>query len=136
MKIEYSRLAGGLAFAWFVMIGASAHAGPEARESDGGVYRVSYTSSIEPIEINAMHEWVLHIETPEGDPVESAEITVDGGMPAHNHGLPTAPRVTEYLGGGDYRVQGLRFHMRGKWLVSFDIREADRGDTITFELTL
>lgn len=136
MKIDYSRLIGRLALAWLVVIGAPAHSGPEAQESDNGVYRVSYRSSVDPIEINTMHEWVLHIETAAGDPVESAAITVDGGMPAHNHGLPTAPRVTKYLGDGDYRVQGLRFHMRGKWQVSFDIREAERGDTITFELAL
>lgn len=136
MKIDNRALKPRLILAWLIAIAAVAVAAPEAQDSDSGVYRVSYTSSLDPIEINAMHEWVLHIETADGDPVESAEITIDGGMPAHNHGLPTAPRVTEYLGDGDYRVQGFRFHMRGKWQVILEISEADRADTITFELTL
>lgn len=136
MKTDCSKTIGALPLALLCMTLTAAFAESQTLESDSGIYRVGYTSSIEPIEINAMHEWVLHIETPEGDPVESAEITVGGGMPAHDHGLPTAPRVTEYLGDGDYRVRGLRFHMRGLWLVSFEIREAERADTVTFELEL
>ena len=105
-------------------------------ESNSGIYRVGYTSRVAEPALNVMHEWILTVRTEAGDPVENAEITVDGGMPAHNHGLPTAPRVTEYLGDGQYRVRGFRFHMRGDWQVSFEIRESDRSDTVTFDLTL
>lgn len=120
-----------------IAVASSAHAQAQAEQSsDNGVYIVSYTSAVDPIEVNRMHEWVLHIETADGELVEDAEIAVDGGMPAHNHGLPTQPRVTEYLGEGNYRVQGLRFHMRGTWQVSFDIREEDRSDTTTFDIML
>ena len=34
-------------------------------------------------------------------------------MPEHNHGFPTAPRVTENLGEGDYLLEGMRFNMGG-----------------------
>lgn len=136
MKMTSSKLrAIGLLLAVTALPVAVADMHAEA-ESDNGIYKVSYTTSVDKASLNKMHEWVLHVETADGDSVENAEISVDGGMPAHNHGLPTAPRVTEYLGNGDYRVQGLRFHMRGKWIVSFDIREAGRGDTVTFELML
>lgn len=111
-------------------------AGHGSKESDEGAFVVSFQSALDPIEINKMHEWTLHVETAAGDPVEDAEITVDGGMPAHNHGLPTQPQVTEYLGNGDYRVQGLRFHMGGQWQVSFGITAGDTSDTVTFELAL
>ncbi len=60
-------------------------------------YRVSILPETPPIAINALHSWVLEIVTPDGKPVQDAEVTIDGGMPAHGHGLPTAPRVTEYL---------------------------------------
>ncbi len=135
MRTSKVVIAGALLLAGLAVLPVMADLHGEA-ESDNGVYSVSYTSAAGKSAVNKMHEWVLHVETPDGDPVENAEITVDGGMPAHDHGLPTAPRVTEYLGDGDYRVRGLRFHMRGEWIVTFDIREADRGDTVTFELTL
>ncbi len=108
----------------------------EWKETEDGLFRVQYTSALDTVPINRMHEWTLRVETADGDPVEDAEITVDGGMPAHDHGLPTQPRVTEYLGDGDYRVRGLRFHMRGAWQVRFEIRDGDLRDRVTFDLAL
>ncbi len=122
--------------AWLIVASGMAFAATDEMHSAAGAFRVSYASSIDPIGINEMHEWTLHVETAEGEPVEDAEIAVGGGMPAHNHGLPTAPRVTENLGGGDYRVQGLRFHMRGQWLITFEIRVSGIEDTVKFKLKL
>lgn len=86
--------------------------------------------------INRMHSWILHVETVEGVPVEGAEIEVDGGMPAHNHGLPTRPRVTRDLGGGDYRLDGVRFHMRGYWEIVVTIRHDGIEEAVLVPLTL
>jgi hypothetical protein len=105
------------------------------RTTDNGTFKVSYSSE-EPISINQMHTWTLHVETADGQPVEDATITVDGGMPQHGHGLPTAPQVTEYLGNGDYLVEGMKFQMGGWWEVRFNITAGDLNDTITFNLTL
>ena len=105
-------------------------------DSARGLYRVSFMSSIEPIEINRIHEWVIHIETVDGDPVEQATLNVVGGMPEHDHGLPTSPRVTAELGDGDYRVQGLRFHMAGNWLIEIAIDDGVRTDSVAITLTL
>ena len=63
------------------------------RLSEAGHYRVSYTSELNPIAINQLHTWTLHIETVEGTPVENAVIQVYGDMPEHRHGMPTAPKV-------------------------------------------
>ena len=105
------------------------------RTTENGVFKVSYSSD-ENIVINKMHTWTLHVETVDGQPVENAVITVDGGMPQHGHGLPTAPQVTEYLGNGDYLVEGLKFQMGGWWEVRFNITAGDVTDTITFNLAL
>ncbi|MEN9564740.1 MAG: hypothetical protein RIR73_2984 [Chloroflexota bacterium] len=105
------------------------------RTTDNGTFKVSYTSE-NAIAINQMHTWTLHVETADGQPVEDATITVDGGMPQHGHGLPTAPQVTEYLGNGDYLVEGMKFQMGGWWEVKFNISAGDLTDTITFNLTL
>ncbi|MCB0042343.1 MAG: hypothetical protein KDE23_21805, partial [Caldilinea sp.] len=56
------------------------------RASDGGLFQVTYTPALEPIAINELHQWTLHVETPEGAPVDDAVIAVSGGMPEHNHG--------------------------------------------------
>ncbi|MDH3533414.1 MAG: FixH family protein [Gammaproteobacteria bacterium] len=101
-----------------------------------GLYEVRYTSALQPIEINRIHGWVLHIETEQGDPVENAEITIDGGMPAHNHGLPTSPRVTKYLGDGNYRAEGFRFHMKGDWQIRITIAAGGKVDTAVIDMTL
>jgi len=103
--------------------------------SDRGVYTVAYESSLQPIEINQIHNWILHISS-DGEPVANAEVTISGGMPVHNHGLPTSPRVTEELGNGDYRLEGMRFHMKGDWEVSITIRAGGKTDTVIVTLTL
>lgn len=97
---------------------------------------VSYSTPEGRPEINRMHRWILHIETDAGDPVEGAVVEVEGGMPEHDHGLPTRPRVTKELGGGDYQLDGVRFHMRGNWEIVVRISTEDGISVITIPLQL
>jgi hypothetical protein len=99
-------------------------------------FRVSYTSEMTPPALNRIHTWSLHVETPDGQPVDNAVITIDGGMPQHGHGLPTQPQVTQNLGNGDYLVEGFRFQMPGWWEVKFHITVDGQSDTVTFNLVL
>lgn len=116
----------------------SAAAAAESRfwNCESGLYRLGYTSALAPIQINEIHAWTLHVETADGAPVADADVTLEGGMPVHDHGLPTHPRVTEYLGDGDYRVEGMRFHMRGEWEISVTIRAAPGRDVCRISLEL
>jgi len=82
---------------------------------------VTYTTTDGDLAINRMHSWILHIEDEDGLEIEGAIVDVDGGMPEHDHGLPTKPRVIEELGGGDYRLDGMRFHMSGYWEIVVSI---------------
>jgi hypothetical protein len=104
--------------------------------TDQGLYRTSYVPGVEPIGINRIHSWTLHVETAGGQLVEDAVIAVAGDMPQHGHGLPTRPQVTRYLGNGDYLVEGLKFHMPGWWIVEFDITVNGLTDHVTFNLML
>ena len=106
------------------------------RLTDEGHFRVSYTSELDPPQINKFHTWTLHLETPAGAPVTGAQIAVDGGMPEHNHGLPAQPQVTAELGNGDYRVEGMKFQMPGWWTVTVTIAASEQEDTATFNLVL
>ena len=109
--------------------------GPGPRASSGGMYRVAVEPA-EPLRVRRMHTVTLSVRTADGIPVEGAAIEVDGGMPQHGHGLPTRPRVTRALGGGQYRVEGLRFNMGGWWELKFRIASAAGTDSVTFNLDL
>jgi hypothetical protein len=104
--------------------------------SETGRLRVSYISELTPIGINTMHSWRLHVEEVAGGVVEEAEISVSGGMSEHDHGLPTIPLMTDYLGNGDYLLEGLKFHMNGRWTVTVQIVQGQDIDTAVFELDL
>ncbi|MEY4641666.1 MAG: hypothetical protein RLZZ227_1660 [Pseudomonadota bacterium] len=115
-----------------LLMGAAA---PPAWTSASGELRASFSSDTLPIPLNRIHMWTLHIETADGSPLEHAQVTVDGGMPAHRHGLPTAP-IVSVVGAGDYRIEGLRFHMQGAWELTVKVEQAGTRDTIVIPLTL
>ena len=119
-----------------LLLAGSGYSADQVWTSAGGLYRVSFTSELDPIEINRIHSWVLHVEGSDGDPLEGAEITLEGGMPAHDHGLPTLPRITAELGNGDYRVEGMRFHMGGDWEITVTISADDDRETCVISLQL
>ena len=75
--------------------------------------------------VGPLGSWTLELRHPNGKPVRGAKITVDGGMPEHNHGLPTAPTVSADLGDGRYRVEGVKFSMPGRWVLKFKITAAE-----------
>ncbi|HEX6644968.1 MAG TPA: FixH family protein [Gemmatimonadales bacterium] len=138
------RIAGGI-LAGALVLATALHASMAApsdldlsrtRVTDGGAYRMTFTPEGDSIRVGKLHSWRLHLETIEGTAVDSATIAVKGGMPQHGHGLPTKPRVTRSLGGGDYLVEGMKFNMRGWWVVTFRLQAAGAADSVTFNLKL
>jgi hypothetical protein len=71
-----------------------------------------------------------------GRAIDGATLTIDGGMPQHGHGLPTRPRVTQYLGDGTYEIEGVRFNMGGWWEFKVVVASDGTTDTVTFNLDL
>lgn len=101
-----------------------------------GSFRVGLKSQRVPIPANQIHSWVVRVTTLKGEPVTDAHITVAGGMPAHDHGFPTSPKVTRYLGQGDYLIEGMKFHMRGSWELVLHITQAGETQVAIFQLIL
>jgi hypothetical protein len=99
-------------------------------------FRVSMRSNANPLPLNRIHSWTVHLETPDGKAIENAEIGVYGGMPMHKHGLPTKPRMTENLGGGDYTIDGIKFSMSGRWELFLIITVDGKRDKATFKIDL
>lgn len=106
------------------------------RTSEAGLYRATIRPQGDTIPTGRLQRWTLHLETVDGRPVDSAAVAVDGGMPQHGHGLPTRPRVTRALGGGDHLVEGLRFNMGGWWVVKFHVSAPAGSDSLVFNLSL
>lgn len=99
------------------------------------LFEVVISSREEPIPINVMHEWTIKIAK-DGTPVDGAEVTIDGGMPEHQHGLPTVPQVTSNTGNGEYLVEGMKFNMTGRWELHVMVTHGGEVDDATFEFTL
>jgi len=106
------------------------------RMSAKKLFKVSYTSENVPIPVGRIITWKLNVETPDGHPVKNAEITVNGDMPEHGHGLPTQPEVGKGVEDGKYIVQGLKFSMPGWWVMTFKVKTQDINDTVTFNLVV
>jgi hypothetical protein len=106
------------------------------RTSEAGLYRATIHPQGDSIPQGRLQRWTLHLETVSGAPIDSAVVTVDGGMPQHGHGLPTKPRVTRALGNGDHLVEGMKFNMGGWWVVKFRVASDAGSDSLVFNLNL
>lgn len=104
--------------------------------TERGLYRVSYEPQGGSIPVGRLHTWTLRVTTPGGEPVGNASIRVDGDMPQHGHGLPTAPKVSRGSAPGEYRVDGVRFQMNGWWVMDFTVQAGAGEDTAHFNLRL
>jgi hypothetical protein len=69
------------------------------------------------IVLNEIHSWVIYIDDTTGQPVQGLEFQIKGGMPAHQHGLPTQPQLINESNPGEYIIDGLKFNMHGTWTI-------------------
>ncbi len=107
-----------------------------SKPTEAGHYLAEIAPIAAPVSVGPMHAWTVTLETTDGAPVDAATIAIDGGMPQHGHGLPTAPAVTEALGDGRFLVEGVRFNMPGWWVLDLTIDGPEGRDTVTFNLVL
>jgi hypothetical protein len=63
------------------------------------------------------------------------DLTVAARMPAHNHGTFLTPRAV-LIAPGVFRVDGVKFHMRGAWQMTLTLRMAQEPVTVVAPLTL
>lgn len=106
------------------------------KSSGSGLFKVSYSSAVEPVPVNRLHSWNLQVVTADGKPVRGARILILGDMPEHGHGFPTEPEVSAGMRDGLYLVEGLKFSMPGWWVVTFHIAAGEIMDHVSFNLLL
>jgi hypothetical protein len=114
---------------------ASSEFGLGPRASAGGRY-VATLETTRPLRPRQMQTVRLVVRDADGRGIDEAQISIDGGMPQHGHGLPTRPRVTRSLGDGIYEIEGVRFNMGGWWEFKLAIGGSRGADTVTFNLEL
>ena len=105
------------------------------RASAEGTY-VATLEPARPLRPRLMQTVRVTVRDAEGRAIDGAQISIDGGMPQHGHGLPTRPRVTRTLGDGVYEIDGVRFNMGGWWEFKVAIAGSRGADTVTFNLNL
>jgi len=59
------------------------------------------------------------VDTAQSD-CDTVSLEFDASMPGHGHGMNTRPRSTR-TGPREFRVDGIKMHMPGQWLLSFRV---------------
>lgn len=103
--------------------------------SRGGSFYVVYSPTPDPVPLNQLFR--LDLAVYEGDnhsrPAADTELLVRGWMPEHEHGMSLVPEVHP-LGGGRFAVEGMLFHMPGRWQLEVDVRRNGAAERATFEI--
>lgn len=74
---------------------------------------------------------VVHVEDAQGQPVANLDIAL--AVRTFGHGQAPRPKVTAYLGQGDYRVEGLGRSLGGHWILGFRLGRGTEADSVAFE---
>ena len=114
---------------------AASEFGLGPRASAAGRY-VATLEPGKPLRPRQMQTVRVIVRDADGRAIDEAQISIDGGMPQHGHGLPTRPRVTRNIGDGIYEIEGVRFNMGGWWEFKLTIDSSRGADTVTFNLAL
>jgi hypothetical protein len=92
-----------------------------AIRSAAGHFIVRVTGLERSQPLHRLHGFELRLETTDGRAAAGASIVLSGRRLDASNPLPTLPRVAPATGEGNYRVEGVRFHMPGDWHLVFDI---------------
>ena len=134
--VALSTLAGGhLLMMRRAPLPAASEFGLGPRTSGGGLYTATLIPT-EPLRPRKLQTVQVAIADAAGEPIQNAQIGIDGGMPQHGHGLPTRPRVTKQRENGIYEIEGVRFNMGGWWEFKLAVTTDSGADVITFNLKL
>ncbi len=104
--------------------------------SAAGLYEVMIEPEAEPVVQGTLHSWIATVKLADGAPIEDAVISIDGGMPAHGHGLPTTPQAAPHEGDGRYRIEGVRFNMGGHWVLRLTVSSPAGEDEVAFNILI
>jgi hypothetical protein len=88
--------------------------------------------STEPMPVPVGEPFVLRVSL---CPANAQLLRVDATMPEHRHGMNYRPSI-QATGPGQWRVEGLVWHMAGRWELKLDTTLAGAAHTLTQSVTL
>jgi len=109
---------------------------PLTANSDGGQFSVTIAPKPNPIPLN--EHFAVEVAIAASAPRTAADeirVSVDASMPAHGHGLNTAPEVKE-LGANRFLAEGMLFHMAGAWELYVDIYRGPVRERAVFPIAM
>jgi len=104
------------------------------RESAGGAYQVELTPADNTVPLLQLHHWFARFFLSDGSEIRPQQIVLSGGMEAHGHGLPTEPKLSQYVTDKGFQIDGVRFNMAGIWSLRVEFVHANESDYADFEL--
>jgi hypothetical protein len=118
------------------LIGGFACDGSGGAPSERRVHSVRSESGQHTVELERLgdgrhadlHAWRVRIADASGAAIPAGPITFDGAMPAHRHGFDTRPQITHRDAEGWHRVEGVRFHMSGAWVLRVEFLALEGPD--------
>ncbi|CAN5728394.1 hypothetical protein BH11PSE3_BH11PSE3_11930 [soil metagenome] len=98
------------------------------------VFTSHYIVALRPepmrIEVGEPFSLLLNVCTKSDNPAEL--VAIDANMPDHRHGMNYRPTIVA-AGEGRYRVEGMVFHMPGRWEINMDVRAGEESERLSHE---
>lgn len=86
----------------------------------------------EPVQISTGQPFSLQVQV---CPAQAVLSRVDATMPDHRHGMNYKPSLQD-LGGGRWRVDGMLWHMGGRWELRFEVLHGSAMHTLRQDVVL
>jgi hypothetical protein len=122
------------------MMGTASAACPPT-EADGAVIRkdgllLAYQPLGKTGRIPMAKHFALEVQLCDKNGISAARLQkVDATMPEHRHGMNYRPVVAP-LGGGRFRVEGMMFHMAGRWELAFEVQSGKETTRFTHDMQI
>lgn len=104
--------------------------------SHNGLYRASLIPARGSILLGQPFTGEVEVRTADGAPVDGATLMLATWLPELDRAGATQPRFAAALGGGRYRVEGLRFERDGWWNVKLTVSAPAGTDSLAFNIIL
>lgn len=114
---------------------AASPAPVQGRQGVWGSFHVAFEPAPDPVPLNELFRLAVTVRDCDGRPLPGVELAVSAVMPEHQHGTNLEPRVRR-VEEGRFEVEGLLFHMPGRWWIQMDLRRGEETAQAVFEVVL
>ncbi len=108
--------------------------GGAAQRIEGERYVLAWRAQPAPIRLGEFFALEIAVCARDGASPPVA-LRVDAQMPEHRHGMNYRPSVAR-AGDGRFVVSGLLLHMPGRWEFDFELRAAERSETLRASVSI